>query len=148
MKDAQGVRYAWRSCQEALYSRISEWGNLIWQIHIIYNEGNLENWNISCTKGKEINWDSHSSDERTGNSLNHIRVRMRPLRIWGCKSMLLFLIDRQAVILIRGTTWEGWPERVKASYSKIKITTWWAWIQSSIFLTRISSFSISGLWIK
>ena len=88
MKDAQGVRYAWRSCQDALYSKISEWGNPIWQIHIIYNEGNLENWNISCTKGKEINWDSHSSDERTGNSLNHICVRMRPLHIWCCKNIL------------------------------------------------------------
>ena len=44
----------------------------ILQIEFIdLQERNLVNWNISVTRGKESNSDSHSSGERKGNSLNY-----------------------------------------------------------------------------
>jgi len=42
--------------------------------------GHSPNWNILRKRGKEIKWDSLSSDERNGISLNELRVSHTALR--------------------------------------------------------------------
>ena len=99
-------------------SRISEWVNLIWVIHIIRNGRTHCELKYLSSNGKEIKRDSLSSDERNGNSPNRKNL-IDSIDFTGYGITLGRLLDPIFLITIKRSSWEAWPKKVKVLYFKM-----------------------------